>query len=120
MKNVKRAGLQDFVTFHQRESRDTFPEREFHTAVLVIPTPWEEIDVVSDALLGGATLVSLNPTFNQIEQMAEAMRRKGFLKVDAVELLERPILARLGKTRPVQRMVSHAEFLLFGIKPAES
>jgi tRNA (adenine57-N1/adenine58-N1)-methyltransferase catalytic subunit len=60
--------------------------------------------------------VSLNPTFNQVEKMAEALRREGFLWVDCVELLERPILAREGKTRPVQRMVSHTEFLVFGIK----
>ena len=56
--------------------------------------------VVKEALKGGGRLVSLNPTFNQIEKMAEALRQHGFIRVEAVELLERPILAREGKTRP--------------------
>ena len=55
-------------------------------------------------------------TLAQIEKMAEALRREGFIRVESLELLEREILAREGKTRPVQRMVSHTEFLVFGIR----
>ena len=62
------------------------------------------------------SFVSLNPTFNQIEKMAEALRRHGFIRVESVELLERPLLAREGKTRPVQRMIGHTEFLVFGVR----
>ena len=72
--------------------------------------------MVCEALRGGAALVSLNPTYNQIERMAETLRRAGFIRVEACEILLRPILAREGKTRPVQRMVSHTEFLLFATK----
>jgi len=64
-------------------------------------------------------LVSLNPTFNQIEKMAEALREQGFILVEARELLEREILARGGKTRPVQRMIGHTEFMLFAVRPAD-
>lgn len=119
VKNITRAGLKDYVVFHQRVSGEALPEKDFDAAILDIPTPWEEVDVVWDALRGGARIISLNPTFNQIEKMAAAMQRKGFLNIQAVELLERPILAREGKTRPVQRMVSHTEFMLFAIRPSE-
>ncbi len=115
-KNITRAGLNEYVTFHQRQSAEPFPEKGFHAAILDIPTPWEELDVVKEALYPGGRVVSLNPTFNQIETMAEALRRSGFIRVECLELLERPILARGGKTRPVQRMVSHTEFMLFGTK----
>ena len=54
----------------------------------------------------------------QFERMAEALRREGFIQVESQELLQRPILAREGKTRPVLRMVGHTEFLLFGIRVA--
>lgn len=117
-KNISRAGLSDYVVFCQRESSQPIPETGFDAVILDIPTPWEEVDVVSEALKPGARLVSLNPTFNQIERMAEALRRKGYILVDSCELLERPILAREGKTRPVQRMVSHTEFMVFAVKPA--
>ena len=116
VKNIKRAGLENVVTFCQREAGQPFAEREFDAAILDIPTPWEEAETVHKALKGSARLASLNPTFNQIENAAEAFRRQGFIRVEAVELLERPILARAGKTRPVQRMVSHTEFLLFATK----
>ena len=96
-----------------------FAEQDFDAVVLDIPTPWEEIQVVKAALKGGGRLISMNPTFNQIEKMAEALRREGFIQVDCVELLQRPILAREGKTRPVQRMVSHTEFMLSAIRVAD-
>jgi tRNA (adenine57-N1/adenine58-N1)-methyltransferase len=118
VKNVTRAGLADYVSFCQRQAGEPFPEKNFDAAILDIPTPWEEVAVVKEALKGGGHLVSLNPTFNQIETMAEALRANGFLSVECHELLQRPILARGGKTRPVQRMVSHTEFLLFAIRPA--
>ena len=116
IKNIQRAGLQDYVSFNQRVSQEPLPEKNFDAVILDIPTPWEEVDVVREALKGGGTLVSLNPTFNQIERMAETLRRNGFIRVEALELLEREILAREGKTRPVMRMVSHTEFLLFATK----
>ncbi len=119
VKNITRAGLAEYVSFEQRVSSEPFPEGGFDAAILDIPTPWEEVAVVKDALRGGGKIVSLNPTFNQIERMAEALRAHGFIQVEALELLERPILAREGKTRPVQRMVSHTEFMLFATHPAD-
>ncbi|MFA6600313.1 MAG: tRNA (adenine-N1)-methyltransferase [Candidatus Omnitrophota bacterium] len=115
-KNLKRSRLTDYVIFHQRVAGEPLDEKDFDAVILDIPTPWEEVEVVKAALKGGGSLVSLNPTFNQIEKMAEALRRSGFIRVESLELLERPILAREGKTRPVQRMVSHTEFLVFATK----
>lgn len=117
VKNITRAGLKEYVHFCQRIPRDPFPEKDFDVVTLDIPTPWEEVENIKQVLKPGGRLVSLNPTFNQIERMAEALRRSGFILVEAIELLERPILAREGKTRPVQRMVSHTEFLVFAVLP---
>ena len=115
-KNLRRARLLDGVSFGKREAKEPLPEKDFDAAILDIPTPWEEVEVVKEALHGGGTLVSLNPTYNQIELMAEALRAAGFIRVESCEILLRPILARAGKTRPVQRMVSHTEFLVFATK----
>lgn len=115
-KNLKRAKLVEWVSFAKREAKEPFAETEFDAAILDIPTPWEEVETVRRALRGGGTLVSLNPTYNQIEQMAEALRGNGFIRIESCEILLRHILARQGKTRPVQRMVSHTEFLVFATK----
>ncbi len=116
VKNLQRAGLSEYVKFHQRVAGEPIPEKGFDAVILDIPQPWEEVEVVYNALKNGGSLVSLNPTMNQIEKMAEALRRGGFIRVYAVELLEREILAREGKTRPVMRMVSHTEYLVFATK----
>lgn len=115
-RNLKRAKLLDSVSFNKRIPGEPFPEKGFDAAILDIPTPWEEVERVREALSGGGTLVSLNPTYNQIERMAEALRSAGFIRIDSCEILLRHILAREGKTRPVQRMVSHTEFLVFATK----
>ena len=117
VKNINRAGLQDRVSFQQRVAGEAVEKKNFYdVAILDIPTPWEEVEVVKEALKGGGSVVMLNPTFNQIERSAEALKQHGFIRVRSVELLERELLAREGKTRPVQRMVSHTEFLVFGTK----
>ncbi len=118
-KNLERAGLKKYVTFCQRQAMEPFSEKDFDAVTLDIPQPWEEVAVVNQALKPGGRLVSLNPTFNQIEKMAEALREQGFILVEARELLEREILARGGKTRPVQRMIGHTEFMLFAVRPAD-
>ena len=115
-KNLRRARLTNFVSLNQREPMKPFAEKNFDAAILDIPTPWEEINVVREALKGGGSIVTLNPTYNQIEQSAEAMREAGFIRVEACEILLRHLLARKGRTRPVQRMVSHTEFMVFGTK----
>lgn len=119
-KNIQRAGLNGFVTFCQRVAAEPFAEKDFDAVTLDIPQPWEEVAVVKQALKPGGRLVSLNPTFNQIEKMAEALREQGFILVEARELLEREILARAGKTRPVQRMIGHTEFMLFAVRTADT
>jgi len=118
-KNVARAGLNDFVTFKQRQASDPFDETGVDAIILDIPQPWEEVASVKRALRGGGRVVSLNPTFNQIEKMAEELRANGFILVESRELLEREILARGGKTRPVQRMIGHTEFMLFAVCPLD-
>lgn len=119
VKNIRRAGLEDRVTFHQRVAGEPLPESGFDAAILDIPEPWHEVEVVKAALAGSACFVSLNPTFNQIETTAEALRRAGFIRIHGMELLEREILARGGKTRPHQRMIGHTEFMLFAVRPGD-
>lgn len=117
--NIERTGLSGRIEFFSRETDTAFYQREVDCVILDIPTPWEEITWVREALRPGGRLISLNPTYNQIEQMAEAMQEGGFIAIEALEILLRNILARRGKTRPVQRMVAHTEFLLFGVKRNE-
>jgi len=116
VRNIERSDLQAVVEFNHRQKGDPFPENAFDSVILDIPTPWEEVELVKKALKGGGRLCSLNPTINQVERMAETLRDHGFINVEAVELLERKILARAGKSRPEMRMIGHTEYMLFATK----
>ena len=117
-RNLKRARLLDFVELHKRSGHESFGEREVDAVVSDVPEPWHEVELIKESLKNGGRVASLNPTFNQIEKMSVALEAGGFIMIEAMEVLVRGILARSGKTRPEQRMVSHTEFLLFAVKPA--
>jgi len=117
--NLRKAKLLQYVELNKRMEHEPFKETEVDAIISDVPEPWHEVEVIKASLKDGGRIASLNPTFNQIEKMSEALERSGFIQIQAMEVLVRGILARSGKTRPEQRMVSHTEFILFAVKPAE-
>jgi len=115
--NLRKAKLLPHVEMKLRTSHEAFVEEVVDAIVLDIPEPWHEMDAINCSLKNGGRLAALNPTYNQIELMSEALRRSGFIMIEAMEILVRGILARLGKTRPELRMIGHTEFILFALKP---
>ncbi|MCD6505529.1 tRNA (adenine-N1)-methyltransferase [Candidatus Poribacteria bacterium] len=111
-RNVERAGVSDYVEFGLKKPGEPVAQDMMDAVILDIPAPWDEIETVKSALKPSGRLVSLNPTYNQIERMAETLRKDGFVMIRSMEILCRPILAREGRTRPVQQMVAHTEFIL--------
>ncbi len=114
--NLKKAKLLDHVILAKRTAHEPFGEEGVDAIVLDVPEPWHEVDNIRASLKSGGRLASLNPTYNQIERMSGALEHAGFLMIEAQEVLVRGILARPGKTRPEQRMVSHTEFMLFAVR----
>ncbi|MCS6804955.1 MAG: tRNA (adenine-N1)-methyltransferase [Acidobacteriota bacterium] len=114
--NVERAGFADLVEYKTRDVSEGFDEQDVDVVLLDLPAPWEGVQAAARALRGGGRLASLSPTYNQIERMVEALDQAGFVMIETVELLLRHILARRGKTRPFERMISHTGFLTFARK----
>jgi len=116
MKNVKSAGLSEFVEFKSGDARDGFAERDVDVAVIDLPSPWDGVPAAAKSLKGGGRIASLSPTFNQVEENYKHLGDNGFIYLETVEVLVRNLLVREGKTRPTQRMISHTGFLTFGRK----
>jgi tRNA (adenine57-N1/adenine58-N1)-methyltransferase len=114
--NVERAGYGHLVEFKVREASEGFDETDVDVVLLDLPSPWEGVEGACRALRGGGRLASISPTYNQIERMAAALEQAGFIMIETVEVLVRDILARTGKTRPFERMISHTGFLTFARK----
>jgi tRNA (adenine57-N1/adenine58-N1)-methyltransferase catalytic subunit len=119
-KNVERAGFTPFAEFKLREASDGFDEEGVDVVVLDLPSPWDGIASASRALRGGGKIASLSPTYNQVERCVEVLGEEGFVLLETVEVLVRNIRVSTGKTRPMDRMVSHTGFLTFGRKASKN
>ena len=114
--NVENAGYSDYVEFKLREAQEGFDEEGIDVAIIDLPSPWDGIPAAARALRGGGRIASLSPTYNQVERCVERLIEEGFVLVETLEVLVRNIRVAKGKTRPVDRMVSHTGFLTFGRK----
>jgi tRNA (adenine57-N1/adenine58-N1)-methyltransferase len=114
--NVENAGYGDYVEFKLRQAQEGFDEEDVDVAIIDLPSPWDGIPAAARALRGGGRIASLSPTYNQVERCVERLEEEGFVLIETIEVLVRNIRVARGKTRPVDRMVSHTGFLTFGRK----
>jgi tRNA (adenine57-N1/adenine58-N1)-methyltransferase catalytic subunit len=115
-KNVEKAQLSDFVTFHDHAQFQEATSQQVDVVIVDIGDPWTMIEKTYESLKPSGTLVAICPTMNQLERSASTLSEYGFVFVDSLELMIRNIEARPGKTRPAMRMIGHTTYLIFGRK----
>ncbi len=115
-KNLEKANLSKFVVFQKRDISEGFYVEGVDAVFLDLPEPWEAVPHAVKALKNSGILLSLSPTFNQLEKTEIAMEKAGFGFIESFEILMRKILARENRTRPYERMVSHTGFIIMGRK----
>jgi tRNA (adenine57-N1/adenine58-N1)-methyltransferase len=118
-KNLEKAKLSKFVVFQKRDVKDGFDVEGVDAVFIDLPEPWEAVPHAARALKNSGIVVSLSPTFNQLERTAIAMEKNGFGFIESFEILMRTILPRENKTRPFERMVSHTGFIIMGRKTVD-
>jgi len=81
--------------------------------VLDMLAPWENLEVVADALTPGGVLLCYIATVTQLSRVAEAIRATGlFTDPDSSETMVRGWHVEGLAVRPDHRMVAHTGFLL--------
>lgn len=116
IENIRRSTPFDNVTFSLKDPAiEGFGITDVDATFIDVPEPWTLKEAAHECLKGGGVWISLSPTIDQILRTKEALIDK-FTAIRCVEVLERPYLIRPGKTRPVERMVSHTAYLLFARK----
>ncbi|MCX8188095.1 MAG: tRNA (adenine-N1)-methyltransferase [Nitrososphaeria archaeon] len=115
-RNLKRVGLEDYVIIKNKDASHGFDEKEVDVVLIDVGAPWTLVKPAFDALKGGGALAAILPTINQAEKLAVELKKNGFVNVNTVELLCRPIEAREGMSRPSTRMIAHTAYLMFARK----
>ncbi len=118
--NVERWGLGGRVRFYHRDpAKEGFGLSGLNAVFVDVPEPWTMAKPAWEALAGGGAWVSISPCVEQVSQTVEALRGL-FVAVKVVEILEREILARPGRTRPKERGITHTCYIVSARKVAPS
>lgn len=110
-KNLKRAGLADFVELKNRDITLGIDEKDIDSVILDLAVPWLVIPHAYTALRPGATLVSFSPTIDQVVRTVEALKENSFTDPETVECLMRGMQVERGKTRPQTLMTAHSGYI---------
>jgi len=116
MKNIRRVGLEKYVTFKLKDVNEGIDERNVDAIILDMATPWLVVPHAYEALKDGGSFVSYSPTIEQVQKTVYALSRTGFYDIITMECLTRRILVREGKTRPETSMIAHTGYITFARK----
>ncbi|MGQ9538745.1 MAG: tRNA (adenine-N1)-methyltransferase [Candidatus Bathycorpusculaceae bacterium] len=115
-KNLKRAGLADFVELKNKDVVAGIDETDVDAVILDMATPWLVAAHAYKALKPCGTLVSFSPTIDQVVKTVEALKENDFIDVETVECLMRGMQTERGKTRPQTLMTAHTGYITFARK----
>jgi tRNA (adenine57-N1/adenine58-N1)-methyltransferase len=117
IKNVQRAKLEHIVEFHLLDpSIEGYPISGVDCVIIDVPEPWTLVKPAYKALKNSGFWASISPTIEQVIQTVEELKNNNFLDIKTIELLEREILVRKGKTRPKETMIGHIGYLTIARK----
>jgi len=106
--------LDEQVEFITRDIRLGFTEKNVDALFLDIPDPYNYLAQVRDALKPGGFFGCLLPTANQVILLLEQMNANQFGFTEVCETGIRYYQTEAERFRPVDRMIAHTGFLIFG------
>jgi tRNA (adenine57-N1/adenine58-N1)-methyltransferase catalytic subunit len=112
-KNLDRLGLLERVTLIERDISEGFDEQGADALFLDLPTPYEFMTQVRQALKPGGFFGAILPTTNQVSRLLSVFHANGFAFVDVCEVMLRYYKPVADRLRPVDRMVAHTGYLIF-------
>lgn len=112
--NLERVGLDHRVDFKLGNAEDGFAERNLDALFLDLPNPYDYLTQAKLSLKGGGYLGMLVPTVNQMQLCLGALQYHNFAFVEAFEIFMRYYKTDWQRLRPVDRMIAHTGYLLFG------
>ena len=115
-KNIKRAGVIDYVELKNRDVTLGIDETEVDSIVLDLATPWLVIPTAYNSLKGGGKIVSFSPTIEQVIKTVNTLNENHFINIETIECFIRKIKVKEGETRPETLMIGHTGYITHAIK----
>lgn len=115
-KNIKRLGLESYVTIKNKDASLGFDEKDVDAVVLDLGDPCEVISHAYTSLKHSGTIAVFLPTYNQVERVYTSLKDNNFGEITAVELIKRELQLKPNAIRPNTRMIGHTGFLIFARK----
>jgi len=116
-RNVRKAGLEKFVTIKTADIFDGIEEKEAVVVTLDMPEPWRAIGPAKAALKEGGTLVSYVPSVEQFRQFVLECEKAGLRHEKTVECNVREMIVGERGTRPQTKGLMHTGYISFVRKP---
>jgi tRNA (adenine57-N1/adenine58-N1)-methyltransferase len=115
--NLESLGLAGSVEFKLRDIAEGFDERDVDALFLDVRRPWAYLSNAVEALKDGGFFGAILPTTNQVSDLVRNMEaQQTFGHIEVEEVLVRPYKAVPTRLRPVDRMIAHTGYLVFGRK----
>ena len=118
-KNLQRAGLAAFVELKNQDITAGIDETAVDAVILDLATSWLPIPHAYGALKPSGSLISFNPTVDQVLKTVEALQENGFVDIHSVECLLRGMQVERGKVRPQTVMTGHTGYITTARKAAK-
>lgn len=115
-KNLKRAGLTDYVELKYKDITQGIEETMVDSVILDLAVPWLVVPHAYSALKPAGTLVSFSPTIDQVVKTSEALKENSFVDIETIECLLRGMQIERGKTRPHTLMTGHSGYITYARK----
>ncbi len=114
--NLRILGLEDRVEIIEGDLSNNLDIELVDMVFLDVKEPWLVIENVFKYLKDSSPFSILVPTFNQVKKTLDALKDLPVFDLNVVEILERFYKVNPERLRPVDRMVAHTGFLIFGRK----
>lgn len=113
-KNLERFADMNRITLYHRDILEGILEEALDAIVLDLATPWLLMEEAHRVLKPSHCIASYSPTIEQVMKTCNAMHESGkWGMLKTLEILEREIMVREGKTRPTTWMVAHTGYMTF-------
>lgn len=115
-RSIGKLGYSELIDFKVRDIGQGFDEQDVDAVFLDVSNPYDYLGQVRVSLKPGGYFGCIVPTTNQVTQTLVALRRNDFAFIEVCDVSVRYYKIEPTRFRPVDRMIAHTGYLMFGRK----